>query len=228
MSTGIHRSRAPTESKPRTRTRWPSWKIQARAPKLAPRLRMFMTTALIGTITEPVMRNSSTRVAVTTRSAAYGRRSLSRAFTSMSSAAIPPTSVSKVGWRVAQLSDELGCFGALRGADRGDVDDGDARRGVGSDGRPRRRRAWPRRPRARRRTRRSSASVSAMTVTGSVPRAGNRSARVRATSRTSEERGRVRASPISKRALRNGTPSRTRTRPRRRRRRRRRGPAPIG
>ena len=52
-----------------------------------------------------------------------------------------------------------------------------------------------------------SASVSAMTVTGSVPRAGNRSARVRATSRTSDDRGRVRASPISKLAPRNGTPS---------------------
>ena len=69
MSTGIHRSRAPTESKPRSPARCPSWKIHTRAPKLAPRLRMFMMTALIGTMIEPVMRNSSTRVAATTRSA---------------------------------------------------------------------------------------------------------------------------------------------------------------
>ncbi len=95
---GIHRSSAPTESNASGPDRCPSWKIQASAPKLAVRLRMFIATALIGTITEPVMRNSSTRVVVTTRRAAYGRRSLSRAFTSMSSAAIPPTSLSKVGW----------------------------------------------------------------------------------------------------------------------------------
>ena len=58
-----------------------------------------------------------------------------------------------------------------------------------------------------------AASVPAMTVTGSVPRAGNRSANVSAVARTSEERGSVRASPFSKRALRKGTPSRTRSSP---------------
>ena len=79
---------------------------------------MFMTTALIGTMIEPVMRNSSTRVAATTMSAANGRRSLSRALMSMSSAAMPPTSVSKVGCVAAQLGDERGCFGTLRGARR--------------------------------------------------------------------------------------------------------------
>ena len=57
---------------------------------------MFMMTALIGTMTEPVMRNSSTSVAATTRSAANGSRSLSLALMSMSSAAMPPTSVSNV------------------------------------------------------------------------------------------------------------------------------------
>ena len=44
-----------------------------------------------------------------------------------------------------------------------------------------------------------------MTVTGSVPRAGNRSANVSAVARTSEDRGSVRASPFSKRALRKGS-----------------------
>ena len=113
MSTGIHRSRAPTESKPKTPARCPSWKIQTRAPKLAQRLRMFMTTALIGTMIEPVIRNSSTRVAATTRRAANGRRSLSRALMSMSSAAMPPTSVSKVGCVPRSCGDESGCFGTL-------------------------------------------------------------------------------------------------------------------
>ena len=57
----------------------------------------------------------------------------------------------------------------------------------------------------------SVGSTSAMTVTGSVPRAGNRSARTSAVARASDERGRVRASPVSNRAPRNGVPSSTRT-----------------
>ena len=72
---------------------------------------MFMMTALIGTMIEPVMRNSSTSVAATTMSAANGRRSLSLALMSMSSAAMPPTSVSKVGCVPRSSCDELGCFG---------------------------------------------------------------------------------------------------------------------
>ena len=210
MSTGIHRSRAPTESKPRNPARCPSWKIQTRAPKLAQRLRMFMTTALIGTMIEPVMRNSSTSVAATTRRAANGRRSLSLALMSMSSAAMPPTSVSKVGcvprsW--ATSSDASGPCEVPAGVTSTTVRPG------GVSGRM----EVPTTPGVvescsnQAANSALSASVSAMTVTGSVPRAGNRSARVRATSRTSDERGRVRASPISKRAPRNGTPSRIST-----------------
>ena len=90
-------------------------------------------TALIGTMIEPVMRNSSTSVAATTRSAANGRRSLSRALTSMSSAAMPPTSVSKAGGVPRSCGDERGCFAALGRAGGRDVDDGDARGRVGPD-----------------------------------------------------------------------------------------------
>ena len=75
---------------------------------------------------DPVMRNSSTSVAATTMSAASGRRSLSRALMSMSSAAMPPTSVSKAGCVPRSCGDELGCFGALRGPGGRDVDDGEA------------------------------------------------------------------------------------------------------
>ena len=172
---------------------------------------MFMTTALIGTMIEPVMRNSSTSVATTTMSAASGRRSLSLALTSMSSAAMPPTSVSKAGCGAAELG--------RRAADASrpcEVPAGVTSttvRPAGVSGRI----DVPTTPGMAETSSSQatnaglSASVSAITVTGSVPRAGNRSARVSATSRTSDERGSVRASPISKRAPRNGTPSRTST-----------------
>ena len=209
ISTGIHRSSAPTESKLRKPARCPSWKIHTKAPKLAHRLRMFMTTALIGTMIEPVIRNSSTSVATITMRAAHGRRSLSRVLMSISSAAMPPTSVSKLGCAprsCATSSDASAPCEVPVGVTSTTVRPG------GLSGRM----AVPATPGMvescsyQARNSALSASVSAITVTGSVPRAGNRSARVSATSRTSEERGRVRASPISKRALRNGTPSRTR------------------
>ncbi len=165
-----------------------------------------MTTALIGTMTEPVMRNSSTSVAATTMRAANGRRSLSLALMSMSSAAMPPTSVSKAGWlsrSCATSADASGPWEVPAGVRSTTVRPG------GVSGRT----DVPTTPGVVASCcvpggeRGAVGSASAMTVTGSVPRAGNRSARVRATSRTSDERGRVRASPISKRALRNGMPS---------------------
>ncbi len=48
---------------------------------------MFISTALTGTTTEPVIRNSSTSVAITITSTAHGRRLPRMSFTSMSSAA---------------------------------------------------------------------------------------------------------------------------------------------
>ena len=75
VRTGTVGSRAPAPSAPSSPARWPSWKTQTRAPKVAPRLRTFMTMALTGTTTEPVNRNSSTKVASTTRATARGRRS---------------------------------------------------------------------------------------------------------------------------------------------------------
>ena len=137
-----------------------------------------MMTALIGTMIEPVMRNSSTSVAATTRSAANGSRSLSLALTSMSSAAIPPTWVSNV-------AGVLRSWATSADASRPwDVPAGVTSTTVtpsGVSGRI----EVPTTPGMRRdlleparRTRGCRRSVSAMTVTGSVPRAGNRSARV--------------------------------------------------
>ena len=133
--------------------------------------------------------------------------------TSDSSAAGPPTWMSKPGSIGCGSVRRRGRRSTLRGAGRDEVDDGEpgwrAGPGRGADhavGRRRRRRATPRRRDRRHRP-------PAMTVTGSVPRAGKRSDSASAVARTSEERGSVRASPFSKRALRKGTPSRTSSRP---------------
>ena len=75
VRTGTVGSSDPVPSAPSSQARWPSWKTQTRAPKLAPRLSTFITMALTGTTTDPVNRNSSTKVARATSPAARGRRS---------------------------------------------------------------------------------------------------------------------------------------------------------
>ncbi len=61
--TGIQASIAPNAVKPSSEARCPSWKIQTSAPKVAPSERVFMTRALRGMSTDPVIRNSSAKVA---------------------------------------------------------------------------------------------------------------------------------------------------------------------
>ena len=46
--------------------RWPSWKISTRIPNTALRLSAFISTALIGSTTEPVIRNRTISVVATT------------------------------------------------------------------------------------------------------------------------------------------------------------------
>ena len=61
--TGIQASMAPKAVKPSSEARCPSWKIQTSAPKVAPSEMMFMTRALMGMSTNPVIKNSSAKVA---------------------------------------------------------------------------------------------------------------------------------------------------------------------
>ena len=61
--TGIQASIAPNAVKPSTLDRFPSWKIHTSAPNTAPRDSVFMTRALIGMTTDPVIRNSRAKVA---------------------------------------------------------------------------------------------------------------------------------------------------------------------
>ena len=63
--TGITRSSEPGGSKPSSAGRCPSWNTQTSAPNVAPSDSTFITIALTGSTTEPVIRNSSTNVATT-------------------------------------------------------------------------------------------------------------------------------------------------------------------
>ena len=169
-----------------------------------------MTSALTGMTTDPVIRKSSSRVASTTTTAAIGSRDPSLDLTSASSAAGPPTCMSKAGAVGADPLDQRGRGWALGRAGRDEVDDGRAGGGARPDG------GAGDAVRVRDVGHpccggRVAGSTSAMTVTGSVPRAGNRSASTSAVARASDDRGRLRASPVSNRALRNGVPSITRT-----------------
>ncbi|OPZ55303.1 MAG: hypothetical protein BWY91_01123 [bacterium ADurb.BinA028] len=71
-SGGMIDSMALTEVKPRADARCPSWKIQVSAPSEAPRDTTLRASALTGMTTDPVMRNSNTKVANTTSRPAYG------------------------------------------------------------------------------------------------------------------------------------------------------------
>ena len=72
-STGVVTLRLPSASVPTSPPRWPSWNTQTSAPKPAPRLSRFITNALTGTTTDPVNRNSRTKVASTTSPIAHGQ-----------------------------------------------------------------------------------------------------------------------------------------------------------
>ena len=74
MRIGIDESMRPVAVKSSTPERLPSWKTQTIAPKVAVRLSRLSTSALIGISTLPVIRNSSTRVAMAMMANAHGRR----------------------------------------------------------------------------------------------------------------------------------------------------------
>lgn len=75
---GILGSMDPTGSKASGPERFPSWKIQTRAPKLAPRLTTSIRTALRDTTIEPVMKNSRTKVASSITPSAKGSLAVRR------------------------------------------------------------------------------------------------------------------------------------------------------
>src|SRR4029450_7092892 len=74
ISTGTVMSTMPGGSKPSGPERWPSWNTQTSAPKLAPSDSTFMTIALTGTTTDPVIRNSRAKVASPISPRACGTR----------------------------------------------------------------------------------------------------------------------------------------------------------
>ena len=135
-----------------------------------------MITALTGTISEPVMRNSSTSVARHTRPTAYGqpaRQSLLHV--GQLRGRSPDLDVE--GHRVVGSDpvDHRGRRVALRGARRDQVHDAQARM-VGRAGSRLRGHHRSTTPASSQVTKAGSlASAAAMTVTGSVPRAGKRS-----------------------------------------------------
>ena len=133
--------------------------------------------------------NSSTSVASTTTAAGEWEPG-----------AEPVLDVDQLGRRPADLDVEAGDLGAdpldergrlraLRGAGRDEVDDGDARAACPDGSTHRRRRRADDTSASQAAKAGSSASAPATTVTGSVPRAGNRSDRASAVARTSDERG---------------------------------------
>ena len=65
---------APKLVNPSRPERCPSWNTHTSAPNVAPRDRVFMASALTGTSTEPVIRNSRTNVEAAMRPRAYGSR----------------------------------------------------------------------------------------------------------------------------------------------------------
>ena len=72
MITGSQAPMAPEGSNPSGPDRWPSWKIQTSAPKLALMLIRVISTALIGRKTDPKVRKSTMAVTSTTIKMATG------------------------------------------------------------------------------------------------------------------------------------------------------------
>ena len=62
MMIGATRRCVPEASKPSSSARWPCWKIQTSAPKLAVMLIRLISTALIGRRTDPKVRNRTMAV----------------------------------------------------------------------------------------------------------------------------------------------------------------------
>ena len=92
---GVVMSMSPVGVKSSSSARWPSWKIQTMAPKVALRLSRLRTMAFTGTRTLPNMRNRTTKVTRAMMPAASGSRSRMAALESTSSADGPATSTGK-------------------------------------------------------------------------------------------------------------------------------------
>src|SRR5215468_4259546 len=91
MMTGAQASTAPKAVNPSSEDRCPSWNTHTSAPNVAPSDKTFMTIALSGTSTEPVIKNNSAKVASAIQAAAYGARLAISALKSASDAAEPVT-----------------------------------------------------------------------------------------------------------------------------------------
>ena len=65
----------PGSSKPSSPSRWPSWKISTSRPNAAVSVSRFITSALIGSTTDPVIRNRMTSVVVARIASAIGSES---------------------------------------------------------------------------------------------------------------------------------------------------------
>ena len=182
---------------------------------MAPSDSTFITIALTGTTTEPVIRNSSTNVATTTMPTANGSRDVIESRRSTISAGSPPTCTGKPGsrsrtssttaWAVRPLVSPSAWISTRVDAWRRDtslVDDG-----LDHAGRARRSRS------SHTATRGSSGATSASACTGSAVTAGKRASIASATWRVSDDSGSALTPVSSNRACRNGAASRTRPTP---------------
>ena len=97
MMIGLPAMVYPSGWKARRPDRWPSWKIQTIAPKLAVMDRRVMITALSGRTTDPNSRNRIAPLAMRVRATAYGARSDCETRKSWPIAALPPTRVAVPG-----------------------------------------------------------------------------------------------------------------------------------
>src|SRR3954447_1087623 len=118
IRTGITNHTEPVESKSSRPDRCPSWNTHTSAPKLAPSDSTFISSALTGTTTEPVMRNSSTKVASATNPRTKGSRDSSAALSSTVSAARPVTKVGN-GVSTARMTLTSRNDAAVSATDRG-------------------------------------------------------------------------------------------------------------
>src|SRR5215472_2935309 len=84
-------SAEPQAVNPSSEDRCPSWNTHTSAPNVAPSDKTFMTIALSGMSTEPVIKNNSAKVASAIQAAAYGARLAISALKSASDAAEPVT-----------------------------------------------------------------------------------------------------------------------------------------
>ncbi len=84
-------SRPPTGLKPSSPLNQPSWKTRVSAPSEAPNDSRFISRALTGITTEPVIRKSRISVPTATRPSAHGPRLSSSSWKSTTEAAPPVT-----------------------------------------------------------------------------------------------------------------------------------------